>query len=232
MPAFGILPIAESAIANGCLGERRFRCATCLPMIRLVPDTSVGVGILRGSTEFSLGVKMKKHLAILLLVSPSVVLAAGSTINFRGQVNSQTCQVMVDGAANPVVLLPTVATGDLAATGASAGETPFVVSVSGCTASATDKLKVKTQFLASAATSGNNIPNLGSAKNVALQLRKSVGGDPISLVGGSGVSVEGLEIAAGSTSASHTFAVRYVAEGGAAEAGSVIGSVQYALDYF
>ena len=41
-----------------------------------------------------------------------------------------------------------------------------------------------------------------------------------------------LEIAAGSTSASHTFAVRYVAEGGAAEAGSVIGSVQYALDYF
>lgn len=175
---------------------------------------------------------MKKHLAILLLVSPSVVLAAGSTINFRGQVNSQTCQVMVDGAANPVVLLPTVATGDLAAAGTSAGETPFVVSVSGCTASATDKLKIKTQFLASAATSGNNIPNLGSAKNVALQLRKSVGGDPISLVAGSGVSVEGLEIAAGGTSASHTFAVRYVAEGGAAEAGSVIGSVQYALDYF
>jgi len=179
---------------------------------------------------------MKKHLAILLLVSPSLVLAAGSTINFRGQVNSQTCQVMVDGAANPVVLLPTVATGDLSAAGTSAGETPFVVSVSGCTASAVDKpkdkLKIKTQFLASAATSGNNIPNLGTAKNVALQLRKSVGGDPISLVGGSAVSVEGLEVAAGSTSASHTFAVRYVAEGGAAEAGSVIGSVQYALDYF
>jgi major type 1 subunit fimbrin (pilin) len=205
-------------------------------MIHLVPDVSVGVGILRGSTEFSLGVNMKKHLAILLLVSPSLVLAAGSTINFRGQVNSQTCQVMVDGAANPVVLLPTVATGDLAAAGTSAGETPFVVSVSGCTASAVDKpkdkLKIKTQFLASAATSGNNIPNLGTAKNVALQLRKSVGGDPISLVGGSAVSVEGLEVAAGSTSASHTFAVRYVAEGGAAEAGSVIGSVQYALDYF
>jgi major type 1 subunit fimbrin (pilin) len=117
------------------------------------------------------------------------------------------------------------------------GRNAFVVSVSGCTASAVDKpkdkLKIKTQFLTSAATSGNNIPNLGTAKNVALQLRKSVGGDPISLVGGSAVSVEGLEVAAGSTSASHTFAVRYVAEGArAAEAGSVIGSVQYALDYF
>ncbi|MBG7621461.1 type 1 fimbrial protein [Herbaspirillum sp. AP02] len=166
-----------------------------------------------------------------MLVSPSLVLAAGNTINFRGQVSKQTCQVMVDGAANPVVLLPTVASGDLTAAGSTAGETPFVVSVSGCTASASDSLKIKTQFLASAATSGNNIPNLGSAKNVALQLRTGVGGDAIKLVGGSAVSVDGLQIAAGATSASHTFAVRYVSEAGSAEPGSVIGSVQYALDY-
>ncbi|ALU88653.1 Fimbrial superfamily protein [Herbaspirillum rubrisubalbicans M1] len=174
---------------------------------------------------------MKKPFAILLLISPSLVMAAGNTIHFRGQVNTQTCQVMVDGAANPVVLLPTVASGDLVAAGSAAGETPFVVSVSGCTSSASNALKVKTQFLASSATSGNNIPNLGTAKNVALQLRKSMGGDAIRLVGGSAVSVDGLEIATGATSASHTFSVRYVSEAGAAAAGSVIGSVQYALDY-
>lgn len=174
---------------------------------------------------------MKKHFVILMLVSPSLAMAAGNTINFRGQVNQQTCQVMVDGAANPVVLLPTVASGDLVAAGSAAGETPFVVSVNGCSSSASDSLKIKTQFLASAATSGNNIPNLGTAKNVALQLRKSVGGDAIRLVGGSATSVDGLEIAAGATSASHTFSVRYVSEAGSATAGSVIGSVQYALDY-
>ncbi|HZG20639.1 type 1 fimbrial protein [Herbaspirillum sp. BH-1] len=174
---------------------------------------------------------MKKYLAILMLVSPSLVLAAGNTISFRGQVSKQTCQVMVDGATNPVVLLPTVAAGDLVAAGSAAGETPFVVSVSGCTASASDSLKIKTQFLASSATGGNNIPNLGSAKNVALQLRAGMGGEAIKLVGGSAVSVDGLEIATGATSASHTFSVRYISEAGSAGAGSVIGSVQYALDY-
>ncbi|NQE51719.1 fimbrial protein [Herbaspirillum rubrisubalbicans] len=174
---------------------------------------------------------MKKHLAILLLISPSLVMAAGSTINFRGQVNKQTCQVTVNGAPNPVVLLPTVSSSDLAVPGSTAGETPFVVSVSGCMASASSSQKVKTQFMVSAATSGNNIPNIGSARNVALQLHQSMGGEAIKLVGGSGVSVDGLEIAKGSTSTSHTFSVRYVSEDGSAEPGSVIGSVQYALDY-
>lgn len=221
----------NSVIAILTMGVRLSSSPRCLPMMRLVQFAPVGICHFFWNDRILMGVMMKKHLAVLLLLSPSLVLAAGNTITFRGQVHAQTCQVSVDGSANPVVLLPTVATGDLAAVGSAAGETPFVVSVSGCTASATDALKIKTQFLASAATSGNNIPNLGTAKNVALQLRKSVGGDAIKLVGGSSVSVDGLEMAAGATSASHTFAVRYISENGVAGAGSVIGSVQYALDY-
>lgn len=175
---------------------------------------------------------MKKIFAVLLLASPSLVFAAGNTITFRGQVASQTCQVVVDGQVNPVVLLPTVSKASLASEGAVVGETPFSVRVDGCTASAANDVAIKTMFLANAATSGGNIPNIGTAQNVALQLLDGVGGSPVKLTAGAPTSVSGIVLKKGTdVGAEHDFAVRYISEKGAAGAGTVIGSVQYALDY-
>lgn len=81
------------------------------------------------------------NLAVLIsaaLVSASVSAASDNTINFQGEVTTETCSVSVNGNnASPVVLLPTVSTSDLAASGATAGETPFTVGVSGCTGDST-----------------------------------------------------------------------------------------------
>jgi major type 1 subunit fimbrin (pilin) len=173
-----------------------------------------------------------KKTVLLLALMPSLVFAAGSTITFKGQVSSQTCIIAVDGDVNPVVLLPTATTSSLAAAGSVTGETPFTVSISGCKAPvADDGLAIKMAFAVSAATGGGNIRNLGTASNVALQLLDQPGGTPVKLIGGSTASVSGLKLGKGDTETSHTFAVRYIAEGGAVGSGSVIGSVQYALDY-
>lgn len=178
---------------------------------------------------------MMKKVALLLLASvaaPSFAFAAGHEIKFQGQVNDQTCHVTVDGAEDALVILPTVATTALSDAGSVAGETPFAVSVTGCAAPTTDVMSIKTMFgVSGGATAGGNIPNLGSANNVALQLLNQPGGSPVKLVSGTPTSVEGLKLGKGETAASHTFAVRYITEGGAAGAGSVMGSVQYALDY-
>jgi major type 1 subunit fimbrin (pilin) len=173
-----------------------------------------------------------KKVVVLLAVMPSFVFAAGNTIRFQGQVNDQTCHVMIEGSTDPLVLLPTVAASSLAAVGAVAGERPFTLSVTGCKAPVTDVMSIKTAFaVSSGATDGGNIPNLGTASNVALQLLDQPGGSPIKLASGTMTSVNGLKLGRGETAASHIFAVRYIAEGAAVGAGSVMGAVQYALDY-
>lgn len=57
------------------------------------------------------------NLAVLIsagLVSASVFAASDNTINFQGEVTTETCSVSVNGNnASPVVLLPTVSTSTL-----------------------------------------------------------------------------------------------------------------------
>lgn len=155
---------------------------------------------------------------------------ANNTITFLGEVSDQTCEVAVNGnATNPVVLLPTVSTADLASVGAVAGETPFTLSVSGCTVNATDALPIKTVFVANNVTASGNLVNTGTATNVALQILDSVGGTGVNLTTVN--TVDGLNVAAGASSASHDFAVQYISEAGTATAGTVVGVVQYAISY-
>lgn len=154
---------------------------------------------------------------------------ANNTITFLGEVSDQTCEVAINGAtANPTVLLPTVSTADLAAAGSVAGETPFTLSVSGCTINATQALPIKTVFVGNSVTVAGNLGNTGSATNVSLQILDAVGGNAVDLTGVA--TVDGLNVAAGDSTASHDFAVQYYAEG-AATAGTVVSSVQYAISY-
>lgn len=154
---------------------------------------------------------------------------ANNTITFLGEVSDQTCEVAINGAtANPTVLLPTVSTADLAAAGSVAGETPFTLSVSGCTINATQALPIKTVFVGNSVTVAGNLGNTGSATNVSLQILDAVGGNAVDLTGVA--TVDGLNVAAGDSTASHDFAVQYYSDG-AATAGTVVSSVQYAISY-
>ncbi|GGM90398.1 fimbrial protein [Shewanella xiamenensis] len=154
---------------------------------------------------------------------------ANNTITFLGEVSDQTCEVAINGAtANPTVLLPTVSTADLATAGSVAGETPFTLSVSGCTINATQALPIKTVFVGNSVTAAGNLGNTGTATNVSLQILDAVGGNAVDLTGVA--TVDGLNVAAGDSTASHDFAVQYYAEG-AATAGTVVSSVQYAISY-
>ncbi|MGL4748769.1 MAG: fimbrial protein [Shewanella sp.] len=154
---------------------------------------------------------------------------ANNTITFLGEVSDQTCEVAINGAsANPTVLLPTVSTADLASAGSVAGETPFTLSVSGCTIHATQALPIKTVFVGNSVTAAGNLGNTGTATNVSLQILDAVGGNAVDLTGVA--TVNGLNVAAGDSTASHDFAVQYYAEG-VATAGTVVSSVQYAISY-
>lgn len=166
-------------------------------------------------------------MACAAVVSTSAM--AGNTINFQGEVADQTCVVSINGnASTPLVLLPTVPTSSLATAGVTAGQTPFTISLTGCTAP-TSATAIKTVFVGNNLNSSGRLGNTGSAGNVSLQLVDPASPTtPLDLTGQTGNA--GLSLASGATTASHDFAVEYYAED-IATPGSVLGSVQYSVSY-
>lgn len=75
--------------------------------------------------------------ALALVLSAATVssaMAADGTITINGVITDTTCTISVDGGANDAtVTLPTVSASSLAAAGATAGATPFNISLSACT---------------------------------------------------------------------------------------------------
>jgi len=175
---------------------------------------------------------IKSPFALLLsglLLSTSALAASDNTINFQGEVSDETCSVAVNGnAASPVVLMPTVSKADLATSGATAGQTSFTVGLTGCTANATTSTKVSTVFVGNNVSSSGNLTNTGTAQNVEVQLL-----DPqdavINLTSGYTGSGD-LTLKTGETEASATYNAQYYATG-AATAGTVAASLQYAVTY-
>lgn len=168
--------------------------------------------------------------SLALLITQTAYADSANTITFKGEVTEQTCEVTVNGVnARPVVLLPSVAKSELASTASSAGLTAFTLGVTGCTLD-TDALDIKTVFVANNMTERGNLANTGTAQNVELQLMTdSTGTTAIDLR--SAAPIDGITVAAGSTSGEHDFAVQYFSPNGGATAGTVIGTVQYAVTY-
>lgn len=171
-----------------------------------------------------------KNIAILVsgLVLSTAALA-DNTIKFQGEVADQTCDISINGnASTPLILLPTVSTTALASSGATAGQTPFTIGLTGCTASASTTA-IKTIFVGNNLTADGRMGNTGSAGAVALQLVDPAAPTlPLDLTGQTGAP--GLSLAANATSATYDFAVEYYSEG-TATPGSVLGSVQYSVSY-
>ncbi|MBB1201532.1 type 1 fimbrial protein [Enterobacteriaceae bacterium 89] len=167
---------------------------------------------------------------IALVFAQTANADSANTITFKGEVTEQTCEVTVNGVnARPVVLLPSVAKSELQAAASSAGLTTFTLGVTGCTSDA-DALDIKTVFIANNMTDRGNLANTGSAQNVELQLMTdSAGTTAIDLR--DALPVGGITVAVGATTGEHDYAVQYFSPTGGASAGTVVGSVQYAITY-
>ncbi|POW55414.1 type 1 fimbrial protein [Candidatus Pantoea alvi] len=164
-----------------------------------------------------------------LFISASANAASENTINFQGEVADETCSIAVNGnTATPVVSMPTVSKKELAASGATAGQTSFTVGLTGCTGGGGSSTKVSTVFIGNNVSSTGNLLNAGTAQNVEVQLL-----DPadavINLTGGYTGNGD-LTLATGATEASATYNAQYYATD-AVTAGTVTASLQYAVTY-
>ena len=166
----------------------------------------------------------------MLALSGACAAASSNTVQFKGEVSTQTCSVNINGnQSNPVVLLPTVAASKLATKGATAGDTTFTVNVTGC-AAATSDTAIKTVL------AGNNPTTNGRATRamrpkVSIQLLDSDATTPLSFASGSTVTTSAMTLAKDATSTSQNTVARYYAEDTGVAAGSVIATAQFAISY-
>ncbi|HHD7490236.1 TPA: fimbrial protein [Klebsiella oxytoca] len=163
---------------------------------------------------------------------------ATPTVTFQGEVTDQTCSVSINGQTSPVVMLPTVATTDFGPTlanGQTAGLTPFTVSISDCTAPATD-INIATKFLGYDVDTGSGVLGNRATSDAAvgfgIQLTASSdGSNPVVLSGPT--AVNGLVLKATKTEASYEFGARYyVVKATGANPGKITSVAEYTLSYF
>lgn len=180
----------------------------------------------------------KYALSALALVITSAVTtsayAVDGTITINGQITDTTCTISVDGgSADATVTLPTVSSSTLAAAGATAGMTPFNISLSGCTGVSLDT--AQTYFEPGAFTDSNtgrlNIDSsvVDTAQNVQVELLNA-NRQPL-VVGASVANGQNdipVSIAAGSGTLNY-FAQYYAT--GASVPGSVTTQVDYTMIY-
>lgn len=163
-----------------------------------------------------------------LFVASSTLAASNNTINFQGEVTSQTCSATVNGqSASPVILLPTVAASQLATSGATAGATTFTMGVN-CTTAVATSTKISTVFVGNNVATDGNLTNTGTAGKVEIQILDSAGTAIPSLAN---YKASGdLTLAAAATTKSATYTAQYYATG-QATAGTVLASMQYSISY-
>lgn len=159
------------------------------------------------------------------------------TITFEGEITAQTCSVNINGQTNSVVLLPTVAEGEFGAplaNGQTAGLTPFTISLTGCTASASPT-NIATQFLgydvnATTGTLGNRATT-NAARGYGIQLMSAATGGAAVMLSGL-TSVAGLVLPANATSTSYDFGAQYyVVDASTAAAGKISAVAEYTVSY-
>ncbi len=173
--------------------------------------------------------KMRFLLVSAALVSVYANAASDNTVQFQGEVSTQTCSVNINGNSTaPIVLLPTVATTALSAAKDVAGATEFTVNVTGC---ATTEATIQTVFAGNNITANGNLGNTGTAGDVSIQLLDSDGSSALSFTRGETVSTTTFTKAEDATGASQNLTAQYYAEGDTVTAGSVIASAQYSITY-
>lgn len=165
----------------------------------------------------------------LLLAAAQVNAAEASdgTINFTGQIESQTCTVSLNGGTSTgSVELPTVSSSLLKTTGQTAGNTRFTIDLSDCSAQTGDVFAYFEQ--GANVNAEGRLTNTGTAKNVDLQLLDSASN---ALNAGSTDQTASPKTAAlNAGAATLTYAAQYYATD-AATSGTVASSVTYSINY-
>ncbi|KPH00188.1 fimbrial protein [Pseudomonas sp. RIT-PI-q] len=171
-------------------------------------------------------------LAVLVAASSApFAMASDGTINFTGQLLAATCAINVNGAVSPAaatVTLPSITASSLSAAGKVAGQTNFIIKLTGCTGTATTAAAFFEAGGGVDPVSGN-LKNTGTATNVQLQLVDATSGlaikagDAAQLTGNSRVTIA-------SNAANLPYAVQYYATG-LATSGTVLGTVTYSVNY-
>ncbi|VWD47677.1 fimbrial protein [Burkholderia contaminans] len=171
--------------------------------------------------------------------------ASDGTINFTGSIVASTCKI--NGGTNDLtVALPKASTNQLTAVGATAGRTPFKLTLSGC---ATDQKAGETTTPAPVkkvsvafepgpnvdlATGRLNLTGTGAAGGVQIAILNDKYA-PIKIGAESsaqGVQTVDIDTAVGGTgSATLQFAAQYVATSSTVTGGSANSSVTYSLVY-
>lgn len=165
----------------------------------------------------------------LLLATAQVNAAEASdgTINFTGEIESQTCTVSVNGGTSTgTVVLPTVSSSLLKTSGQTAGSTRFTIGLSECSTETGDVYAYFEQGVN--VNAEGRLINTGTATNVDLQL---LDGANNALNAGSTeqtASPATASLTAGA--ATLTYAAQYFATA-AATAGTVASSVTYSINY-
>jgi major type 1 subunit fimbrin (pilin) len=178
---------------------------------------------------------MKKLHVLALAVStalcvPLAAQASDGTITFNGVLTASTCIVTTGAAGTFTVTLPTLAASTLATTGATAGATPFTITVDSCTTETSFTPYFETGATTDLVT-GNlkTTQGVGKAANVELQL---LNGDATVINVAAGPGVQGVLGFSRSTATGGVgnYIVRYKSTG-AATAGAVTSSVTYSMVY-
>lgn len=178
---------------------------------------------------------MKKLLQAIFLGGSLFVGAASATdvvdVVFQGSIFQNTCDVLVDGDADPLVRLPIVNATEVQGN-VMVGETPFTLSLVDCKMSETDAQFairfIPTQVDPVVPTLMANVG--GTATGVGLYILNAPGGSPMGL----GMSAQPFDLpvlSAGQSEVSHTFAVAYGRNNTGVGPGSVVSSVQYVISY-
>lgn len=167
-----------------------------------------------------------------VLVSGSVMASDTGTISFSGLITDTTCDVDISGAgAGATVTLPTVSADSLNAATKTNGKTRFTLSLSGCSSS----LTTAKAFFEAGSTVNNATGRLmntdsAGASNVSLQLRDGQNNSVIAIGDPSQIDSSTGYVNISSGSAVLPYFVEYYAEG-TATAGAVTSQVTYNLVY-
>ncbi|MGO4152631.1 fimbrial protein [Cupriavidus sp. YAF13] len=182
---------------------------------------------------------MKSKILAITLATAGLMTAAGSaqaadgTITFTGSVIASTCKINA-GTNDLAVALPRVSTTTLAKAGATAGRTPFVLSLTGCAVTEGAPTKVSVSFepgtTVNASTGRLKLQGTDAASNVEIGILNDQS-MPIK-VGAASADQNSQTVVIDSKTgvANMSYAAEYTATG-LATAGTANSFVQYTLMY-
>jgi len=161
-------------------------------------------------------------------------LAQASTITFNGEVNDQTCEVLINGQSDPTVKLHAVNTSELLEKGTPVRLTPFTLSLIKCATGEGKSQATAVIFSHDSVSKTSDLDNIATdnaAKGVAIRLfQDATGTNKIDFANNSRVSVKINPDK--ETNPSHTFAAAYVRTNDTELiAGQVKAVVQYSISY-